>query len=154
MRPGRAARTGHHGGRSITNPDQQVRALAAVTSALAEAGQHEQATALARSITDPGLQVRALAAVAVLCARAGQHEQATAIARSITNPDQQAQALAAVTSALAARGDTRQARQVASAACAVGRWTTVLGLVLSLEQSAVRDFTALAILSTGPLSAM
>ena len=42
---------------------------------------------------------------------------------------------------LVARGDTRRAQHVASAACAVGRWTKVLGLVLSLESSAARVLT-------------
>ena len=85
-----------------------------------------------------------------MLAEVGRHEQAAAVAaraetaaRSITDPYQRAQALAAVAEALAARGDTRQARHVASAACAVGRWTTVLGLVLSLEPSAVRVLTDL-----------
>jgi len=57
------------------------------------------------------------------------------VARSITDPDRQAQALAAaaVAKALVTRGDTRRAHHVASAACAVGQWTTVLKLVLSLE---------------------
>ena len=68
--------------------------------------------------------------------RAGCHH-----ARSITDPHRRAEALAAVAKALAARGDTRQARHVASAACAVGRWTMVLGLVLSLETSAIRVLT-------------
>jgi hypothetical protein len=76
-------------------------------------------------------------------AEAGPHEQAATVALSITDPDRQAQALAAVAGALTARGDTRQARHVASAACAIGRWTTVLGLVLSLEPSAVRVLTDL-----------
>ena len=44
---------------------------------------------------------------------------------------------------LAARGDTRHARHLTSAACAVGRSTTVLGLVLSLEPSAVSVLTGL-----------
>jgi hypothetical protein len=66
-----------------------------------------------------------------------------AVARSISNLDRQAQALAAVAEGLAARGDTRQARHAASAACTVGRWTTVLGLVLSLEPSALRVLTDL-----------
>jgi hypothetical protein len=43
-----------------------------------------------------------------------------------------------VAEALAVTGNTRQARHVASAACALGRWTTVLRVVLSLEPSAVR----------------
>jgi hypothetical protein len=67
--------------------------------------------------------------------------RAEAVARSITNPGEQARVLAAVAKALVARGDTRQAHHVASAACAVGGWTTVPELVLSLEPSAVRVLT-------------
>ena len=96
---------------------------------------------MARSITDTNGRAQALTAVARALAEAGQHEQAETVARSITDPDKQADALAAVGRALVARGDTRQARHVASAACAVGRWTKVLGLVLSLEPSAVRVLT-------------
>ena len=65
------------------------------------------------------------------------------VARSITDPDWQVQALTTVVGALAARGDARQARHVASVACAVGRWTAVLKLVLSLEPSAVRELADL-----------
>ena len=65
------------------------------------------------------------------------------MARSITDPGEQAQALTAAAEALVARGDTRQAHHVASEACAVGRWTTVLELVLSLEPSALRALTDL-----------
>ena len=57
--------------RSITNPDRQAQALATVAGALARAGQHQQAAAVApqaetvaRSITDPDRQARALVAVA------------------------------------------------------------------------------------------
>ena len=115
-----------------------------MAGALAQAGQHEQAEAVARSITDPDEQAQALAAVAGALAKAGQHEQAETVARSITGPEEQVQALAAVARALVARGDTRQARHVASTACAVGQWTTVLELVLSLEPSALRVLTDLA----------
>ncbi len=132
--------------RSITNPDPRAQALAAVAGALARAGQHQQAAAMAsqaatvaRSITYPSVS----AAVAGALAGAGQHEQAEAVARSITDPDRQARALAAVAKALVARGDTRQAHHVTSAACAVGQWTTVLELVLSLEPSALRVLTDL-----------
>jgi hypothetical protein len=131
--------------RSVSNPDQQTRALAAVAGALARVGQHEQAATVAaraetvaRSITGSDRLAQALTAVAAALARAGRHEQTAAVARSITDPERQAQALAAVAKELAAREDTRQARHVASVACAVGRWTTVLGLVLSLEPSALR----------------
>ena len=114
-----------------------------MAGALAQAGQYEQAVTVARSITDPHLymQAEALAAVAGALAQAGQDEQAVTVARSITDPYYQSHALVAVAEALAARGDTRQARHVASAACAVGRWTTVVGLVFSLEPSAVRVLT-------------
>ena len=81
-------------------------------------------------------------------AEAGQHEQAAAMAaqaetmaRSITDPGWQVDALAEVGRVLVARGDTRRAQHVASAACAVGSWTKVLGLVLSLESSAARVLT-------------
>ena len=96
---------------------------------------------MARSITKPDRQAQALTAVAGALATAGQHEQAETVARSITDPGWQAAALAAVGRVLVARGDTRRAHHVASAACAVGRWTNVLGLVLSLESSAVRVLT-------------
>lgn len=76
-------------------------------------------------------------------AEAGQHEQAETVARSITDPDEQAQAPTAVAWALAAKGDTRQAHHVASVACAVGQWTTVLELVLSLEPLALSVLTDL-----------
>ena len=98
---------------------------------------------MARSITDPDRQARALTEVAGVLAEAGQPEQAETLARSITDQDLQARALTAVARALVARGDTRQAHHVASAACAVGRWTTVLELVLSLEPSALRVLTDL-----------
>ena len=76
-------------------------------------------------------------------AKAGLCEQAETMARSIPDPGGQARALAAVAKALVARGDTRQAHHVISEACAVGRWTTVLELVLSLEPSAMRVLTDL-----------
>jgi hypothetical protein len=110
-----------------------------VAAALAGTGQHEQAVTVACSIIHPDQRTQALAAVAAALAEARQHDKAATVARSITDPDRQAQAL--VASALAAKGDTRQARHVASAACAVGRWTTVLRLVLPLEPSAVRVLT-------------
>ena len=112
---------------SITDPDRQARALAAVAGALAEAGQHEQAAAVAsqaatvtRSITNPLSEARALAAVGGALAEAGQHEQAAAmasraatVARSITNPLSEAWALAAVAGALAKTGQHEQAETVA-----------------------------------------
>ena len=73
-------------------------------------------------------------------ARAGRHRGPLHY-----QPDGQARAraLAEVAGALAAKGDTRQAHHMASAACAVGQWTTVLELVLSLEPSALRVLTDL-----------
>jgi hypothetical protein len=50
-----------------------------------------------------------------------------------------------VAKALVAKGNTRQAHQVASAACVVGQSTKVLGLVSSLEPSAVSVLTDLVI---------
>ena len=106
--------------RSITDPDRQAQALAAVAGALARAGQQEQAMAVAaqaetaaRSIADPERQAQALATVAGALARAGQHEQAAIVARSITDPDRQARALATVASALARAGQHEQAATVA-----------------------------------------
>ncbi len=105
---------------SITDPDRQAQALAEVARTLAEAGQHEQAAAMAsqaetvaRSITDPDRQARALTEVAGALAEAGQHEQAETVARSITDPGWQARALAAVAGALAGAGQHEQAGTVA-----------------------------------------
>ena len=102
--------------RSITDPDQQAQALAAVAGALARAGQHEQALATARSITDPDQQALALAAVAEELAQDGQHELATAVAaqaetvaRFITGPDQHEHTVVAVAGALARAGQHEQA---------------------------------------------
>jgi len=116
-----------------------------MAGALARARQHEQAAEVAdqaktaaRSITDPDRQAKALTAVARALAQAGQ---AADVARSITDADGQARALAEVAETLVAREATGQARRVASAACAARRWTTMLGLVLSLEPSAVGALT-------------
>jgi hypothetical protein len=99
--------------RSITDPDEQAQALAAVAGALARTGQHEQAATMARSITDPYWRARALAAVAGSLAMTGQHQQAVTVAHSITSPDQQAQALAAIAGALARAGQHEQATTTA-----------------------------------------
>ena len=93
------------------------------------------------AITDLSERAQALTAVAAALAQAGQHEQAETVARSITDLGWQVDALAEVGRVLVARGDTRWAQHVASAACAVGRWAKVLGLVLSLESSAARVLT-------------
>jgi hypothetical protein len=102
-----------------------------------------QAETAARSIIDPDRQEQTLIAVAGALARAGQPEQAETVTRSIADLDRQAQALVAASEALAVRGDKRQALHVASAACAVGRWTMVLRLVLLLKPSAIRVLTDL-----------
>ena len=107
-----------------------------MAGALAGAGQHQQAEAMARSITDPHSQAQALAQVAEALAGAGQHQQAETVARSITNPDWQAQALAQVAEALARAGNSRDACRVAAATCSVGRWTTAAKPVLLLDPSA------------------
>ncbi|MGH3220780.1 MAG: hypothetical protein ACRDPY_19135 [Streptosporangiaceae bacterium] len=127
---------------NIQDPHWHVEVLAAVAGALAQAGQHEQAETVARSL-DPYWQAQALVAVAGALAQAGHHIRAGALARSISDPYAEAPALVAVAEALAAKGDTINARHVASAACAVGRWTLVLRLVLSLEPSAVKMLTDL-----------
>jgi hypothetical protein len=95
------------------------------------------------SHSDPGDQASALAAAAGALAKAGQHEQAVTVARSIAYPDQRADALVTAAEALAAGGNTKKARYMASAACAVGRWTVLLRLVLSFEPSAIRVLTEL-----------
>jgi hypothetical protein len=71
-------------------------------------------------------------------ARSGRHR-----GRSIANPGDQAYALAEVARALVERGDTRQAHCLASPACAVGQWTTVLELMLSLEPRALAELADL-----------
>ena len=45
--------------RSITSPAEQAQTLADVAQALAQAGDQEQAEAIARSITDPYRQAQA-----------------------------------------------------------------------------------------------
>src|SRR5262249_54360508 len=94
---------------SCPGPGRQAQALVRVAGALAQAGEQQQAEALARSITDPGLQAHALAQVADALAQAGQQQQAEALARSITDPH----ALAQVADALAQAGQQQQAEAVA-----------------------------------------
>ena len=67
----------------------------------------------------------------------GQAAQAETAARSIASPDRQAEALAAAARALAQAGQVGQAVHAAVLACAVGRWTMLLGPVLSLKPSAI-----------------
>jgi hypothetical protein len=84
--------------------DLQTRAVA---GALAQAGHHQQATAVATT--------------------------AEQTARSITDPG--SQALAAVAGALAQPGDAQGACRVAAAVCLVGGWTAVVELVLLVQPS-------------------
>jgi hypothetical protein len=70
--------------RSITNPDDQVRALLAVVRALARADQHEPAAAMVRSITDSYEQARALAAVARALVAKGIRDRRAAASAACT----------------------------------------------------------------------
>ena len=121
---------------SITNPNWQAHAQVQVTAALAGAGQHEQAEAVAHSITTPDGQTRPLVEVAAALAGAGQHEQAEAVAHSITTPDAQAHALAELARTMAQAGNFQYACRVAAASCAVGRWTVAAASVLLLDPCA------------------
>src|SRR5215831_10341000 len=117
--------------RSITDPSEQARALAAVAEALAKGGDLGQAEITARAITDPSVQARALAAVAEALAKAGGLDQAHRLAnqaattaRAITSPYGQARAMAAVAEALAKAGDLDQARRLAHQAATTARAVT------------------------------
>jgi hypothetical protein len=110
--------------RSKTYPESQVMALAGVAGAVAAAGDHDHARALAagaeqvaRSITDPGGQAEALAGVAGAVAAAGDHDRARAlaasaeqVARSITDPNWETGILA---EGLAAAGEQESAEEFA-----------------------------------------
>ena len=107
---------------SITYPGQRVQALVQVAEALAEAGQHQQAAAIAaeaeataRAPTDPDSQDDVLAQVAGALAKTGQHQQAEATARAITDSGWRAYALAKVAGALAGAGQHQQAEAIARA---------------------------------------
>jgi tetratricopeptide (TPR) repeat protein len=122
--------------RSITDPDRQAQALAAVAEALAEAGQHEQAAAMAsgaetvaRSVTHPGRRAQALMAVARTLAEAGRPEQAVTLAQSIPDLGRQAQALTAVAEALAEAGRPEQAVTLAQSIPDPGRQAQALTAV-------------------------
>ena len=96
--------------RSVADSYGKTLALGGIAEALAEAGQREQATAVAA--------------------------QAEEAARSITDLDQQAQALAKVAEMLAKEGLSRSARRVAAAACAVAPWSTAAKSVLLIDPTA------------------
>ena len=113
---------------STTTAYVPERILAKVAGALAQAGQHQQATAMARAISRPGSRVSALAWVGAALATTGQSHQArviadeaTTVARSITDPYSQAIALAQVAAALAQAGEPHQARVIAGEATIVAR---------------------------------
>jgi lipopolysaccharide biosynthesis regulator YciM len=102
--------------RTITNPDDQARALGGVATAIAQAGDPDRAEALTRTITNPDHQARALADLAGVAAQASYRDrafrlaiEAEALARTITNPDHQARALAGVATAIAQAGDPDRA---------------------------------------------
>ena len=92
---------------------------------------------MARSITDPDRQAEALAAVAVAAGPGRPARPGRAAGPLHHHPDRQAEALAAVAVALAQAGLVGQAAHAAVLACAVGRWTMLLGPVLSLQPSAI-----------------
>jgi tetratricopeptide (TPR) repeat protein len=105
---------------SITDPDRQACALAYVARALAVAGEHQEAAAVAeqaeivaRSIVLPGRRGYVVALAVSALARAGKHRQAETVARSITHTDRQADALAVLAEALAQAGEHNQAETVA-----------------------------------------
>ena len=133
--PGRRQRGGHDRAReladraeqvarSITDPDDQARALAGVAGRWPAAGDHDRAEQVARSITDPDEQARALASVAGAVAAAGDHDRAEQVARSITRPVRAGWALASVARAAAAAGDYDRARALAADAEQVARSIT------------------------------
>jgi tetratricopeptide (TPR) repeat protein len=111
----------HVADRNARIPASPSRVWAQVAAALAQAGQHQQAEAIARSITSPDWQASALAQVAAALAGAGKYQQAEAIARSITSPDWQMRALAQVAGALAGAGRHQQAEAIPMQAEALAR---------------------------------
>ncbi len=58
--------------RSVPDPGQQARALAAIAGSLTSAGQYSQAEAVARSISSPYQKARMLAVLATTLASAGE----------------------------------------------------------------------------------
>ncbi len=101
--------------------------------ALAAAGEHARAEALARTVTHPSWQAEALASVAGALAHTGQHARAIRVAndaetmvRSITDPyrAEAVEALASVARALAYIGQQTQATRVADEAEALARSIT------------------------------
>jgi hypothetical protein len=133
-------RRNHHCTRSITDPSCQADALTAVGQALAQAGRHQEAAAIAGSITVPDRRTYALSWVAGAMAQAGRHRQAIETARSISDPWEQTRVLAEVATALIQAGETHSASCLAPAACAAGPWTAAIRPVLLVVPSA---FTAL-----------
>jgi hypothetical protein len=125
---------------SITDPNQRMNALVAVTRSAAAAGDSEGATriaieaaALARTAPDPNRQVNALSRVAEVLADVGHAEHAAAIAtevetavRSITDrePHRRVRTLLRVAQVRAAAGDIEEAGTAAAEAEAVARSIT------------------------------
>ena len=112
---------------SIASPGMRAEALAGVAVAVARAGDHDRARALAaaaeqaaRSTTEPYEEARALAKVARAAAQAGHHDRARTLAtaaeqaaRFITEPYDEARFLADLAGAVARAGDHDRAEQIA-----------------------------------------
>ena len=103
--------------RSITDPDDQARALA---TAVALVGDYDRAEQIAQFITHPHEQARPLAEVAMAAAGAGDcdrarelADRAEQIARSITDRAKREDILARVATVVALVGDCDHAEQIA-----------------------------------------
>src|SRR5207247_1101550 len=99
--------------------DHQGRALTALVTANAQAGDLDHAyrlaadaESLARAITDRYDQGRALAALVTAIAQAGDLDRAETLARTITRPNDQARALATLVTATAQVGDVARAARL------------------------------------------
>ncbi|BBH70746.1 hypothetical protein ACTI_74310 [Actinoplanes sp. OR16] len=99
--------------RSITNPDRQGQAFAALAGPLAVAGEYDRAEQIARSIIDPQVEARALAGLVERLAVAGEYDRAEQIARSITDPLEQGHALVGLVGPLAVAGEYDRAELIA-----------------------------------------
>lgn len=138
---------------TIPDPDPQAWALIDVTEALADAGEHDRAWAVAAdtervalTIDDPDSQGRLLTVLAVALARAGEHDRARAIAgdaqqsaSAITDlPISHAWALIDVVRVLGEAGDRERVWAVAGDAERVSRTITHPGLRTHSHRSSRR----------------
>ena len=108
--------------RTISDPEQQAQALAALAEVVVGAGDLDRAEALAQVITDPEYRAQAQAALARAAAGAGDLDRAKALAeraetaaRTVTNPDHQTRTLAVLVKAAAGAGDLDRAEALAQA---------------------------------------